>query len=112
MLGTCPQALRFHIKETRARDGLCNKVSVCNNDLLHAPIATQIAFCSGLHHNRPRDVKCYIGVGWIRLEAGGCFVAARFFYLVRLVGLESRGDRWFSTGTESGPHVRQSTRST
>jgi len=58
---------------------LCNKVSVCNNDLLHAPIATQIAFCSGLHHNRPRDVKCYIGVGWIRLEAGGCFVAARLF---------------------------------
>ena len=41
-MGTCPQALRSHIKEARTRDEFRNKISVCNNDVLHTCVATQI----------------------------------------------------------------------
>ena len=92
---------------------LCNKVSVCNNDLLHAPIATKIAFCSRPASQSASRCKT---LHRSRLDkTGGGRLLCRcppLFYLVRLMGLESRGNRWFSTGTESGPHVRQSTRST
>lgn len=75
-------ALKRYVSTSERRaqgKDLCNKVAVRSSDLLHSRVEMQIDICLGWHHNPPHDARPCIGLGWISLEADGCFVAARLF---------------------------------
>jgi len=110
-VGDLPASATFpHQRDARkgriVQQGFCLQqrfvaCSYCDaNCFLLRPASQSASRCEMLHRSRLD-------------KTGGGRLLCRcppLFYLVRLMGLESRADRWFSTGTESGPHVRQSSK--